>query len=112
MKRIEATIPTFQLDEVSQRLFEVGAASVTTSDVRRFARPDGAREPNRAFAHEIDDLPKVHVQVVADDEMVHPIVEAILHAARRGGNGEGQIVVSTINEVIRIRTGERGLDAL
>ena len=112
MKRIEATIPSAQLDDVKQRLFAVGAHGMTAADVRRFPHPDGRREPERGSAHDLDGVPKVHVQVVADDEMVHPIVEAILAAARRGGNDEGQILISTINEIIRIRTGERGLDAL
>ena len=112
MKKIEATIPTARLDEMKQRLFEVGAHGMTTSEVVRFARSDGRRDPARGSAPALDSLPKIHVQVVADDEMVHPIVDAILTVARRGGGDEGQILISAIYQVIRIRTGERGLDAL
>jgi nitrogen regulatory protein P-II 1 len=112
MKRIEATIPFAQLDEVKQRLFEVGAAGVTTSEVRRFPRPEPGRQPDRGADRGADSAPKAQVQIVADDEMVHPIVEALMTAARRGGGDEGQILISTLSEVIRIRTGERGLDAL
>jgi nitrogen regulatory protein P-II 1 len=112
MKRIEATIPSAQLDDVKQRLFAVGAQGMTTAEVRGFPRPDGRREPERGSAHDLDGVPKVHVQIVADDEMVHPMVEAILTAVRAGGSEDGHILISTIHEVIRIRTGERGFDAL
>jgi len=111
MKKIEATIPSSRLDEVKQRLFEVGARGLTMSEVRRFLRPDDAFEAEGSSLG-VDSVAKVNVQIVVDDEMVHPIVEAILAAARRDSGDEGQIYISTVNEVIRIRTGERGFEAL
>ena len=111
MKKIEATIASSRLDEIKHRLFEVGARGLTMSEVRRFLRPDGAPAAD-GNPLGVDSVAKVSVQIVVDDEMVHPIVEAILAAARRDGGDEGQIYISTINEVIRIRTGERGFEAL
>lgn len=111
MKKIEATIPSSTLDEVKHRLFEVGARGLTMSEVRKFLRPDGAPEANGHLV-EVTSVTKVNVQIVVDDEMVHPIVEAILAVGRRDSSDEGQIYISTINEVIRIRTGERGFEAL
>jgi nitrogen regulatory protein P-II 1 len=112
MKRIETTIPASKLEEVKTRLFQVGAQGLTASEVRRFGRPDGRREPSRGSAHELDGVPNLRLQIVADEEMVHPIVEAIRASARTGGPEDGQIFILPVNDVIRIRTGERGPDAL
>jgi nitrogen regulatory protein P-II 1 len=112
MKRIEAIIKSFKLDEVKDRLHQVGARGMTVSEVRGFGRTGGKREVYRGSSYTVDFVPKVRVQIVADDEMVHPIVEAIVAAARTGEIGDGKIFVSPVGEAIRIRTGERGPEAV
>jgi len=112
MKRIEAIIKPFKLDELKDRLRQVGAQGMTVSEVRGFGRTGGKKEVYRGSAYVVDFIPKVRIQIVADDEMVHPIVEAILATAHTGEIGDGKIFISPVLDVIRIRTGERGRDAL
>jgi nitrogen regulatory protein P-II 1 len=112
MKRIEAIIKSFKLDEVKDRLFQVGAHGMTVSEVRGFGRTGGKREVYRGSTYTVDFVPKVRIQIVADDEMVHPIVDAILATARTGEIGDGKIFISPVADVIRIRTGERGPEAI
>jgi nitrogen regulatory protein P-II 1 len=112
MKRIEAIIKSFKLDEVKDRLFQVGARGMTVSEVRGFGRTGGKREVYRGSAYTVDFVPKVRIQIIADDEMVHPIVDAILASARTGEIGDGKIFISPVADVIRIRTGERGPEAV
>ncbi len=112
MKRIEAIIKSFKLDEVKARLFQVGARGMTVSEVRGFGRTGGKREVYRGSSYTVDFVPKVRVQIVVDDEMVSPIVEAIMSSARTGEIGDGKIFVSPMTEVIRVRTGERGHEAI
>jgi nitrogen regulatory protein P-II 1 len=112
MKRIEAIIKSFKLDEVKDRLFQIGARGMTVSEVRGFGRTGGKREVYRGSSYTVDFVPKVRIQIVADDEMVHPIIEAIVAAARTGEIGDGKIFVSPVADVIRIRTGERGPEAV
>ena len=112
MKRIEAIIKSFKLDEVKDRLYQVGARGMTVSEVRGFGRTGGKREVYRGSSYTVDFVPKVRIQIVVDDEMVHPIVEAILASARTGEIGDGKIFISPVADVIRIRTGERGAEAV
>jgi len=112
MKRIEAIIKSFKLDEVKDHLFQVGARGMTVSEVRGFGRTGGKREVYRGSAYTVDFVPKVRIQIVVDDEMVNPIVDAILASARTGEIGDGKIFISPMADVIRIRTGERGPEAV
>jgi nitrogen regulatory protein P-II 1 len=112
MKRIEAIIKSFKLDEVKDRLFQIGARGMTVSEVRGFGRTGGKREVYRGSSYTVDFVPKVRIQIVAEDEMVHPIVDAIVGAARTGEIGDGKIFISPVADVIRIRTGERGPEAV
>jgi nitrogen regulatory protein P-II 1 len=112
MKRIEAIIKSFKLDEVKDRLFQIGARGMTDSEVRGFGRTGGKREVYRGSSYAVDFVPKVRIQIVADEEMVHPIIDAIVASARTGEIGDGKIFVSPVADVIRIRTGERGPEAV
>lgn len=112
MKRIEAIIKSFKLDEVKDRLYQVGARGMTVSEVRGFGRTGGKREVYRGSTYTVDFVPKVRIQIVVDDEMVTPIVDAILASARTGEIGDGKIFISPVADVIRIRTGERGPEAV
>jgi nitrogen regulatory protein P-II 1 len=112
MKRIEAIIKSFKLDEVKDRLFQIGARGMTVSEVRGFGRTGGKREVYRGSTYTVDFVPKVRIQIIADDEMVHSIIDTILAAARTGEIGDGKIFISPVTDVIRIRTGERGPEAV
>jgi nitrogen regulatory protein P-II 1 len=112
MKRIEAIIKSFKLDEVKDRLYQVGARGMTVSEVRGFGRTGGKREVYRGSTYTVDFVPKIRIQIVVDDEMVQPIVDAILVSARTGEIGDGKIFISPMADVIRIRTGERGSEAV
>ena len=112
MKRIEAIIKSFKLDEVKDRLYQVGARGMTVSEVRGFGRTVGKREVYRGSSYTVDFVPKVRIQIVVDDDMVQPIVDAILASARTGEIGDGKIFISPVADVIRIRTGERGPEAI
>jgi Nitrogen regulatory protein PII len=112
MKKIEAIIKPFKLDDLKDRLRQVGAQGMTVSEVRGFGRTGGKKEVYRGSAYVVDFIPKVRIQIVADDDMVHAIVEAILATARTGEIGDGKIFVSSTIDAIRIRTGEHGHEAL
>jgi len=112
MKKIEAIIKPFKLDDLKDRLRQVGAQGMTVSEVRGFGRTGGKKEVYRGSAYVVDFIPKVRIQIVVDDDMVQPIVEAILATARTGEIGDGKIFVSSVTDAIRIRTGEHGRDAL
>ena len=112
MKRIEAIIKSFKLDEVKDRLYQVGARGMTVSEVRGFGRTGGKREVYRGSSYTVDFVPNVRIQIVVDDDMVQPIVDAILASARTGEIGDGKIFISPVADVIRIRTGERGPEAI
>ncbi len=112
MKRIEAIIKTFKLGEVKTRLHELGVRGMTVSDVRGFGRTGGKREVYRGSTYTVDFVPKTRVQIVLDDDMVEPVVQAIVQTARTGEIGDGKIFISPMAEVIRVRTGERGRDAI
>jgi nitrogen regulatory protein P-II 1 len=112
MKKIEAIIKPFKLDDVKDRLREIGVQGMTVSEVKGFGRTGGKKEVYRGSAYVVDFVPKVRIQIVVKDEMVKDVVEALMTVARTGHIGDGKIFVTPIEEVIRIRTGERGEDAL
>ena len=112
MKKIEAIIKPFKLDDVKNALHEVGITGMTVSEVRGFGRQKGHTEVYRGAEYVIDFLPKVKIEVVLEETLVERAVEAILQAAHTGRIGDGKIFVTSIDEAIRIRTGERGADAI
>ncbi len=112
MKKIEAVIKPFKLDEVKDALHEVGLQGLTVIEAKGFGRQKGHTELYRGAEYVVDFLPKVKIEVICDDATVERAVEAIVAASRTGRIGDGKIFVTTIDEVIRIRTGERGDQAL
>jgi nitrogen regulatory protein P-II 1 len=112
MKKIEAIIKPFKLDEVKEALQEVGVQGLSVIEVKGFGRQKGHTELYRGAEYVVDFLPKVKIEVVLDDDMVDQAVEAIVDAAKTDKIGDGKIFVSTIEQAIRIRTGESGSDAL
>jgi nitrogen regulatory protein P-II 1 len=112
MKKIEAIIRPFKLDDVKDRIREIGVHGMTVSEVKGFGRTGGKTEVYRGSAYVVDFVPKVRVQIVVSDEMVNQVVEALLAIGRTGQMGDGKIFIFPVEEVIRIRTGERGTDAL
>jgi len=112
MKKIEAIIKPFKLDEVKEALHEVGIQGITVTEAKGFGRQKGHTELYRGAEYVVDFLPKVKLEVVVDDPLAERAVEAITEAARTGRIGDGKIFVSAVEEAIRIRTGERGSDAI
>jgi nitrogen regulatory protein P-II 1 len=112
MKKIEAIIKPFKLDEVNDALHEVGLQGITVVEAKGFGRQKGHTELYRGAEYVVDFLPKVKIEVVCDDRVVERAVEAIITSARTGRIGDGKIFVSPVEDVIRIRTGERGEDAI
>ncbi len=112
MKKIEAVIKPFKLDDVKEALADVGVSGMTVTEAKGFGRQKGHTELYRGAEYVVDFLPKVKLEVVVDDDQAGRVVEAIAAAARTGRIGDGKIFVSTIEEAIRIRTGERGSDAI
>ena len=112
MKKIEAIIKPFKLDEVKEALQEIGLQGITVTEAKGFGRQKGHTELYRGAEYVVDFLPKVKVGVVLEDSMVERAVEAIQQAAHTGRIGDGKIFITSIDEVIRIRTGERGPDAI
>jgi nitrogen regulatory protein P-II 1 len=112
MKKIEAIIKPFKLDEVKEALQEIGLQGITVLEAKGFGRQKGHTELYRGAEYVVDFLPKVKIEVVMEDSMVDRAIEAIQQAAHTGRIGDGKIFVSTIDEAIRIRTGERGGDAI
>ena len=112
MKKIEAIIKPFKLDDVKDRLREIGVQGMTVYEVKGFGRTGGKKEVYRGSAYVVDFVPKVRVEIVVKDDIVRDVVEAILAVARTGRIGDGKIFVTPVEEAIRIRTGERGEDAL
>jgi nitrogen regulatory protein P-II 1 len=112
MKKIEAIIKPFKLDEVKEALQEVGLQGITVTEAKGFGRQKGHTELYRGAEYVVDFLPKVKVEVVLADENVDAVIEAIRNAAQTGRIGDGKIFVSNIEEVVRIRTGETGIDAI
>ena len=112
MKKIEAIIKPFKLDEVKEALQEVGLQGITVTEAKGFGRQKGHTELYRGAEYVVDFLPKVKIEVVLADENVETAIEAIRKAAQTGRIGDGKIFVSSVEEVVRIRTGETGVDAI
>jgi nitrogen regulatory protein P-II 1 len=112
MKKIEAIIKPFKLDEVKEALQDVGLQGITVIEAKGFGRQKGHTELYRGAEYVVDFLPKVKLEIVLSDTLVDAAVEAIRKAAQTGRIGDGKIFVSTVEEAIRIRTGETGTDAI
>jgi nitrogen regulatory protein P-II 1 len=112
MKKVEAIIKPFKLDEVKEALSAVGVQGLTVSEIKGFGRQKGHTELYRGAEYVVDFLPKVKLEIIAPDEKVVDVVNAIVKAAKTGRIGDGKIFVLPVEEVIRIRTGERGSDAI
>ncbi len=112
MKKVEAIIKPHRIDEVKDRLKEIGVSGMTIVDVKGFGRTGGKREVYRGSTYVVDFVPKVRIEVIVADEVVADVVGAILAAARTGKIGDGKIFVTAVEDVLRIRTGEHGPDAL
>ena len=112
MKKVEAIIKPFKLDEVKEALAEVGVHGMTVSEVKGFGRTGGKKEVYRGSAYVVDFVPKVKLEIVVPAENVREVVNTIAEAARTGRIGDGKIFVSSIDEIIRIRTGETGPEAI
>jgi len=112
VKKIEAVIKPFKLDEVKEALHDVGVSGITVTEAKGFGRQKGHTELYRGAEYVVDFLPKVRLEVVVDDDQAERVIEAITNAARTGRIGDGKIFVSAIESAVRIRTGERDSDAL
>lgn len=112
MKKVEAIIKPFKLDEVKEALSAIGVQGLTVSEIKGFGRQKGHTELYRGAEYVVDFLPKVKLEIIAGDDKVAEIVGAIEKAAKTGRIGDGKIFVLPIEEVVRIRTGERGPDAV
>ena len=112
MKKIEAIIKPFKLDEVKEALQEIGLKGITVTEAKGFGRQKGHTELYRGAEYVVDFLPKVKLEIIVEDGLVERAIEAIQSAAQTGRIGDGKIFVSTVAEAIRIRTGERGDDAI
>ncbi len=112
MKKIEAIIKPFKLDEVKEALQEIGLQGITVLEAKGFGRQKGHTELYRGAEYVVDFLPKVKIEVVLPDEVLDKAVEAILKAAKTGRIGDGKIFISAVDDAIRIRTGEKGANAI
>jgi len=112
MKKIEAIIKPFKLDDVKESLQEVGVQGLTVIEAKGFGRQKGHTELYRGAEYVVDFLPKVKIEVVVDDSLVVQVVDAIVTAAKTGKIGDGKVFVSSIDQSVRIRTGEEGVEAL
>ena len=112
MKKIEAIIKPFKLDEVKEALQEAGIQGITVIEAKGFGRQKGHTELYRGAEYVVDFLPKVKLEIIVRDDMVSQVVDAISKSAKTGRIGDGKIFVIPIDEVVRIRTGERGADAI
>ena len=112
MKKIEAIVKPFRLDEVKNALIKIGVQGMTVTEVKGFGRQKGHTESYRGTEYSIDFLPKSKIELIVADELVNQAIETIERAARTGKIGDGKIFLSSVEEVIRIRTGERGKGAI
>ncbi len=112
MKKIEAIIRPFKLDDVKEAISEIGTFGITVTEVKGFGRQKGHTELYRGAEYVIDFLPKIKIELVVEDAMVEKIVEAIVSSTRTGKVGDGKIFIIPVDDAIRIRTGERGVEAL
>ncbi len=112
MKKVEAIIKPFKLDEVKEGLSEIGVHGMTVTEIKGFGRTGGKKEVYRGSAYVVDFVPKVRIEIIVAEEDVRQVVNTIIEAARTGRIGDGKIFVTPVDEVIRIRTGESGEDAV
>ncbi len=112
MKKVEAIIKPFKLDEVKESLSEIGVHGMTVSEVKGFGRTGGKKEVYRGSAYVVDFVPKVKLEIIVPEESVRQVVTVITEAARTGRIGDGKIFVTPVDEIVRIRTGETGEDAI
>jgi nitrogen regulatory protein PII len=112
MKKIEAIIKPFKLDDVKQALSEIGITGMTVTEVKGHGRQKGHKEIYRGAEYQVDFLPKTKIEIIVDQSMVDSVVKKILESARTGKIGDGKIFVMPVEEVIRVRTGETGKDAI
>jgi len=112
MKLVTAIVKPFKLDDVKQTLHDIGIAGMTVSEVQGHGRQRGHTEVYRGAEYVVDFVPKVRIEVVVDDDAVHSVVDAIVDAARTGQIGDGKVWTTAVEDLVRIRTGERGPDAL
>ena len=112
MKKIEAIVRHFKLEEVKDALSEIGVQGMTVSEVRGFGRQKGHKEQYRGAEYTVDFLPKAKMEIVVSDEQAGQVIETIVQTARTGQIGDGKIFVTDLQEMIRIRTGETGQEAL
>ncbi len=112
MKKVEAIIKPFKLDEVKESLSEIGVHGMTVTEVKGFGRTGGKKEVYRGSAYVVDFVPKVKLEIIVADDNVHQVISTIGEAAKTGRIGDGKIFVTPVDEVIRIRTGETGADAI
>lgn len=112
MRKVEAIIKPFKLDEVKEALNEIGIQGITVSEVKGFGRQKGHTELYRGAEYVVDFIPKIKMEIIVADDIVAQVVDAIAQAAKTGRIGDGKIFVTPIDEIVRIRTGERGEDAI
>ncbi|MCK4619015.1 MAG: P-II family nitrogen regulator [Deltaproteobacteria bacterium] len=112
MKKIEAIIKPFKLDDVKEALNEIGIQGMTTSEVKGYGRQKGHKEIYRGAEYVVDFIPKIRVEIVVDSELAEQVVETIIQASNTGKIGDGKIFVFPVEEAVRVRTGERGKDAI
>ncbi len=112
MKKIEAVIKPFKLDDVRDQLFDIGVTGLTVSEVKEFGRQKGHTELYRGAEYVVDFLPKIKLEIVTTADLVDKVIEAIVDAANTGKIGDGKIFVLPLEEAVRIRTGERGAEAV
>jgi len=112
LKKVEAIIKPFKLEDVQDRLQEVGISGITITEVKGFGRQKGHTELYRGAEYVVDLLPKVKIETVVPEELVEEVIQAIVSAARTGKIGDGKVFVSTVEDAVRIRTGERGRNAI
>lgn len=112
LKKVEAIIKPFKLDEVKEALNEIGIQGITVAEVKGFGRQKGHTELYRGAEYVVDFIPKIKMEIIVGDDIVGKVVETIEQAAKTGRIGDGKIFVTPVEEVVRIRTGERGEDAL
>ena len=112
MKKIEAIIKPFKLDAVKEALNEIGIKGMTISDVKGYGRQKGHKEIYRGAEYVVDFIPKIKIEIVVENDRVEDVIEAIQQAANTGKIGDGKIFVLNVDEAVRVRTGERGSDAI
>jgi len=112
MKKVEAIIKPFKLDEVKEALSEIGVQGMTVSEVKGFGRQKGHTELYRGAEYVVDFLPKIKMEIIVKDDVAQRVIDAVQSAAKTGRIGDGKIFVTSIDEVVRIRTGEKGEEAL